>query len=124
MVANKGQIDDFGLDRFKDFPLAGTGRTLLQTRSLSPRILLLLRHVRKDFRQNRPPEKEEARRVEREPASECFIISDAALPEVPSKVSGRRGPRLDTLNPLVTTWSEATLHFLASYFRPQTRAPA
>ncbi len=52
------------------------------------------------------------RRLERGPVSECFIISNVAFPEALSKVSGLREPGLETLNPLVTTWSKATLHFL------------
>ena len=54
----------------------------------------------------------------RGPVSECFIISNVAFPEALSKVSELREPGLETLNPLVTTWSKATLHFL------KTRASA
>lgn len=53
-----------------------------------------------------------ARRLERGPVSECFIISNVAFPEALSKVSELHEPGLETLNPLVTTWSKATLHFL------------
>lgn len=55
---------------------------------------------------------ERERRLERGPVSECFIISNVAFPEALSKVSEPREPGLETLNPLVTTWSKATLHFL------------
>lgn len=52
------------------------------------------------------------RRLERGPVSECFIISNVAFPEALSKVSELRELGLEMLNPLVTTWSKATLHFL------------
>lgn len=51
-------------------------------------------------------------RLERGQVSECFIISNVAFPQALSKVSEQREPGLEMLNPLVTTWSKATLHFL------------
>lgn len=69
-------------------------------------------NLQKGFSQNILYGSERERRLERGPVSECFIISNVAFPEALSKVSELREPELETLNPLVTTWSKATLHFL------------
>lgn len=71
-----------------------------------------LDNSQKGFSQNMLRGRERERRLERGLVSECFIISNVAFPEALSKVSEQREPGLEMFNPLVTTWSKATLHFL------------
>lgn len=68
--------------------------------------------LQKGFSQNMRHGRERERRLERGLVSECFIISNVAFPEALSKVSEQCEPGLEMFNPLVTTWSKATLHFL------------